>query len=126
MKQMSARMAAEGGSHAMAREIYLRLYEETDDPKVKDVLARRLMQVDSFEERDAIRAAFRNFQQRMDGRCPNTWRELSTELRAVRLTNGKPLRLDAAGVPLDPADTPYVLKNNCEVDLDTQSRVPYQ
>ncbi|MBV9957436.1 MAG: hypothetical protein JO360_03410, partial [Acidobacteria bacterium] len=119
MKQMSARMAAEGGSPAMAREIYRRLYEETEDPKVKDLLLRRLMQVDSFEERDAIRAAFRNFQARMGGRCPNTWRELSNELRAERLPNGRPLRLDANGVPLDPADTPYVLKNNCVVDLDT-------
>jgi tetratricopeptide (TPR) repeat protein len=126
MKQMSARMLAEGGSPATAREIYQRLYEESEDAKVKDVLLRRLMQVDSFEERDAIRAAFKNFQQRVGGRCPNTWRELATELRAVRLSNGKPLRLDAAGVPLDPADTPYVLKNNCAVDLDTQSRVPYQ
>ncbi len=125
MREMSARMAAEGGSHDTAREIYTRLYEQTDDAKVKDLLARRLMQVDALEELDAINAAFKNFQQR-NGRCPNTWREASAELRAARLPNGKPLRLDASGVPLDPADTPYVLKNSCEVRLDYLSRVPSQ
>lgn len=125
MREMSARMAAEGGSRATAREIYTRLSQETDDPKVRDLLARRLMQVDSLEERDAIRVAFKNFEQR-NGRCPNTWRELAAELRAVRLSSGKPLRLDASGVPIDPSDTPYILKNGCEVDLDFQSRVPYQ
>jgi tetratricopeptide (TPR) repeat protein len=125
MQQMSARMAAEGGSHATAREIYLRLYEQTDDPKVKDLMTRRLMQVDSLEERDAISVAFKNFQQR-NNRCPNTWREVTAELRAARLPNGKPLRLDASGVPLDPADAPYVLKNGCEVMLDNASKVPAQ
>ncbi|HEY0544453.1 MAG TPA: hypothetical protein VGC91_03570 [Pyrinomonadaceae bacterium] len=125
MREMSARMAAEGGSRATAREIYTRLSQETDDAKVRDLLARRLMQVDSLEERDAIRAAFKNFEQR-NGHCPNTWREVSTELRAARTPDGKPLRMDANGVPLDSSDTPYVLKNGCEVDLDFQSRVPYQ
>lgn len=125
MREMSARMEAEGGSRATAREIYTRLYEETDDAKVRDLLARRLMQVDSLEEREAIRAAFKTFEQR-NGHCPNTWREASAELRAARVSSGKPLRLDAAGVPLDPSDTPYVLKNGCEVVLDFQSRVPSQ
>ncbi|MBV9209658.1 MAG: hypothetical protein JOZ52_03460 [Acidobacteria bacterium] len=125
MREMSARMEAEGGSRATAREIYTRLYEETDDAKVRDLMARRLMQVDSLEERDAIRAAFKTFEQR-NGRCPNTWKEVSAELRAARVSSGQPLRFDAAGVPLDPAGTPYVLKNGCEVILDFQSRVPSQ
>jgi hypothetical protein len=125
MREMSARMAAEGGSRSTAREIYTRLYEETDDAKVRELLARRLMQVDALEERDVIRAAFKTFELR-SGHCPNTWREALTELRAARVSSGKPLRFDAAGVPLDPSDTPYVLKHNCEVVLDFQSKVPNQ
>ena len=126
MQEMSARMAAEGGSRATAREIYSRLYEQTEDPEVKEIFARRLLQVDSFEERDAIRVALKNFQQRNNGHCPGTWKEVSGELRATRLPNGEPLRLDASGVPFDPSDVPYLLKSECDVALDARSKVPYQ
>jgi tetratricopeptide (TPR) repeat protein len=99
MQEMSGRMAAEGGSHAMAREIYQRLYEETNDTSMKELMARRLMQVDSFEERDAIRDTLIGFRDRRN-RCPTSWTE-------------------------DPADTPYVLSNDgCEVNLDLKSKVP--
>lgn len=126
MKEMSARMLAEGGSHKMAREMYTRLYEQTDDAEVKDLLARRLLQVDSLEERDAIRPALKNFRERT-GRCISSWREVFAELRAARLPGGGRLRLDNTGAPVDPADTPYVLREGgCDVDLDPRSKVPYK
>lgn len=126
MREMSARMAAEGGSHQMAREVYTHLYQQAEDEQVKKVLVRRLMQVDSFEEREAIRVALGNFQKR-NGRCAETWKEALADLRAARLPDGKPLRLDAAAAPLDPSDTAYLLdKGGCEVKLDFKSKVPYQ
>jgi tetratricopeptide (TPR) repeat protein len=126
MKEMSARMAAEGGSHAMAREIYTRLHEESNDEEVKKLMVRRLMQVDSFEERDAIRKAMETFRQR-NGRCVATWKELFADLRAARLPSGRPLTFDSMGVPLDPSDTQYLMdKNGCDVKLDLKSKVPQQ
>lgn len=124
MREMSARMAAEGGSHKLAREIYTHLFEQTDDKNLKELLARRLLQVDSFEERDAIRSAMEAFKKR-NGRCAQSWKELSGELRAARLPNGKPLRFDTAGEPLDPSDAPYLLKGSeCEVNVGPQSKIP--
>lgn len=124
MQEMSARMAGEGGSHAIAREIYKRLYEQTDDKNMKELMVRRLMQVDSFEERESIRGALKHSRERL-GRCVTSWTEVLPEIRAAGLPDGKPLRLNAAGAPLDPADTPYVLsKDGCGVSLDPRSRVP--
>jgi tetratricopeptide (TPR) repeat protein len=124
MREMSARMAAEGGSHQMAREIYTHLFEQTEDKNLKELLARRLLQVDSLEERDAIRRALESFRAR-NNRCAKSWKELAGDLRVARLPNGKPLRLNAAGEPLDPSDTPYLLKEEgCEVNLSPESKVP--
>ncbi len=124
MSEMSARMTAEGGSHQMAREMYERLFEETEDQAVKELLASRILQVASFEDRDAIRKAIEAFKQK-SGRCAGSWNEMAAELRTVRLPNGKPLRFDRAGAPLDPDETAYVLKQDkCEVELDPKSRIP--
>lgn len=126
MREMSARMFSEGGEPAIAREIYTRIYEQTDDKNMKELMARRLMQVDSFEERKTIRGVLKSYQVR-NSRCATAWRELSGELRAARLPDGKSLRLDSSGVPLDPSDVPYILsKGGCDLDLSLQSRVPYQ
>ena len=119
-------MAAEGGSHAIAREIYTELYNQTDDKGVRDLMVRRLMQVDSFEERDAIREALARFRSR-NGRCASSWHEALIELREARLPDGKSLRLKSEGAPLDPADMPYVLsKDGCDVSLDLGSKVPFK
>ncbi|HEY0004943.1 MAG TPA: hypothetical protein VGB17_09045 [Pyrinomonadaceae bacterium] len=120
MQIMSARMAAEGGTRSTAREIYTRMYEQSDDQQVREIALLRLMQVASFDERDTIRAALAEFKRR-SGRCPSNWGELGPMLRATRL------RLNASGAPLDPADKPYLLvQNGCDVDLDPYSKVPYK
>jgi tetratricopeptide (TPR) repeat protein len=126
MQQMSARMEAEGGSRALAREMYQRMMDESDDEQVKELAARRILQVQSFEERDVIRRVLEEFKQR-HGRCATDWREVTPQLRAERLPDGSRLRLDASGAPRDPADTAYLLiKEGCDVDLDTHSKVPYR
>jgi tetratricopeptide (TPR) repeat protein len=121
MAEMSARTAAEGGSRRAAREMYQHLYDESTDDQVKELIVRRIMQVDSFEERDRIRSALAEYT-RLAGRCPASWRELLPLFRKM------PLRVDpASGAPIDPSGTPYLLsKQGCDVDLDTASRVPYK
>jgi tetratricopeptide (TPR) repeat protein len=118
--EMSARMAAEGGSRQSAREMYQHLYDEAADDHIKDMLAGRLMQVDSFDQRDLIKRVLGEYTKRFE-KCPSAWREIAPALRALRF------RVDNNGAPLDPSGTAYVLvKNGCDVDVDPQSKVPYR
>jgi tetratricopeptide (TPR) repeat protein len=118
MQAMKARMAAEGGSREMAREIYGRMYEEAGDPKVKDMARLRLLQLQSMDQRDVIRKLLDIYKTRV-GRCPASWQEMAPLLRAARL----PI---ADGGPIDPSGTPYVLvTNTCDVALDPTSTIPH-
>ena len=118
MEAMKAKMAAEGGSRTTAREIYTRMYEQSTEDKVKDMAHKRLLQLDSLDQRDALRKVLTAYQSRI-GNCPNTWKEIEPVLRAVRVP------VDASGAPLDPTGVPYVLRGGaCEVDLDPNSVIP--
>jgi hypothetical protein len=101
--------------------MYQHLYEESNDNWVKQTLLRRLLQVDSFEQRDLIRRVLGEYSTRFK-RCPTSWKEISTALATLHF------HIDAnTGAPLDPAGTPYLLvRNGCEVDLDPRSQVPYR
>ena len=92
MAEMSARVTAEGGSRRAAREMYQHLYDEAKDEQLKQMLARRLMQVDSFAERDLIRKVLSEYSTKF-GRCAASWKDVTPALRAVRL------RVDAQGAP---------------------------
>ncbi len=117
MQAMKARMAAEGGSRATAREIYTRMFEQSTDESVKDMARRRLLQLDSWDEQDALRKVLSAHQTRT-GRCPANWREVEQILRAIRAP------LDASGAPLDPSGAPYVLQSaKCDVELGPNSEI---
>ena len=118
MEAMKAKMLAEGGSRETAREIYTRMYEQSTDDKVKDMARKRVLQLDSLDQRDSLRKLLAAFQARA-GRCPTSWKELDPVLRATRVP------LDASGAPLDPSGVAYVLRAGaCEVDLDPKSEIP--
>ena len=126
MEAMNARMQTTGGSRDTAREIYRRMREESDDPAIRKMGEQRLAEIDSFDERDAIRQALSRFKTRAN-RCPGNWTELNSELRAARLPNGTPLILNRSGEPLDPSDAPYLLiDNGCDVSLGKDTKVPFQ
>ncbi len=117
MTAMTAKMAADGGSRATAREIYMHMYEGSTDEQVRDMARRRLVQLDSLDQRDALRKLLTMYQSRT-GQCPANWREVQQLLRAVRAP------LDASGAPLDPTGTPYQLRAGaCDIDLDPKSEV---
>lgn len=119
MEAMKARMAAEGGSRDVAREIYTRMYEQAGDSQIKETARLRLLQLDSMDQRDVIRKLLTIYNARV-GKCPSSWREVEPLLRAARL----PV---ADRAPIDPAGTPYVLlTDKCEVDLDPGSVIPYE
>jgi hypothetical protein len=121
MAAMAARLTAEGGSRSTAREMYRRIYQESDDENIRVMAELRLLQIDSFDARDLIRKAISSYSSR-SGRCPGAWRDIEGDLRSAKF------KLDpGTSAPLDPAGTPYVLRNEgCEVDLDPRSLVPYK
>ena len=119
MQAMKARMAAEGGSRDVAREIYGRMYQEAGDPKIKDMARLRLLQLQSMDQRDVIRKLLEIYKTRV-GKCPASWQEMGPLLRTARL----PI---ADGGPIDPGGTPYkLLTDTCDVDLDPGSSIPYK
>jgi hypothetical protein len=120
MAEMGARMLAEGGSTQAARQMYQHLYDESQDEGVKQVLQRRLLQIDSFEQREFIRRVLGEYSTRT-GRCPTSWKDLTASLQSR-------FKLEAnTAAPLDPAGTPYLLvKEGCDVDLNPRSLVPYR
>jgi len=118
MEAMKARMANEGGSRETAREIYTRMYEQAADDKVRDMAQKHLMRLASLDDRDALRRLMEAYKARV-GRCPATWRDMESVLRALRV------KVDASGAPLDPSGTAYLLvMDQCVVDLDPKSEVP--
>jgi len=121
MKAMQAKMIGEGGSRSTAREIYTRMYEESTDDQVREMALKRLMQLDSLDQRDGLRMLLAAYKTRT-GKCPDSWRELEQVFRAGRIP------LDQSGAPLDPSGAPYLLQaGQCEVELDmTKSQVPYK
>lgn len=119
MQTMSARMA-EGESRTTAREIYQRMYDQSDDEQVKQLVGMRLLQLDFLDERDVIRKVLNDYASTHNGRCPASWREVAPVLARV-----PGLKLDEAGAPLDPLNVPYTLvKGGCDLDLGATSRIP--
>jgi len=118
MQAMKARMAAEGGSRNLAREIYAHMYEQAGDPAVKDMARRRLLQLDSLDQIDLLRKVLFHHKAKA-GRCAADWQEVGPALRALLVP------VDITGAPLDPSGKPYVLvSTNCEIDLDSKSEIP--
>ncbi|HJS24210.1 MAG TPA: hypothetical protein VJ751_07645 [Pyrinomonadaceae bacterium] len=119
MEAMKAKMVAEGGSRATAREIYKRMHEQAGEEQVKEMARRRLLQLDSLDQRDILRKLFAAYKTRT-GKCPDSWREMEPVLRQLRIP------VDQSGAPLDPSRVPYLLKaGECEAELDwRKSQVP--
>ena len=118
MEAMKARMAAEGGSRSTAREIYTRMFEQSAEEKVRDMARKRLLQLDAWDQQDALRKLMTTYQARV-GTCPNSWKELEQVFRALRVP------VDASGAPLDPTGVPYILRAGaCEAELNSDSEIP--
>ena len=119
MEAMKAKMATAGGSRATSREIYLRMYEQSTEDQVKEMARRRLLELDSLDQRDGLRKLFTAYKERA-GKCPDSWRQLEPVFRATRIP------VDQSGAPLDPSGAPYILKAGaCEVELDWKTtKVP--
>jgi len=122
---MAARMKTQGGSRETARAMYQQMHAEAPDSRTKEVAELRISQLDSLDERDAIRAGLRQFKEKTN-RCANNWSEVFPLLKSVKLPNGKDFRIDKSNNLVDPSDAPYILdKETCDVKLDAaKTKVP--
>lgn len=118
LEAMAAQVQVYGGSRDTARHLYRRMLDAAEDEQIKLLAYRRLLQIQSLDERARIGRALRDFQSRV-ARCPANWREVAPALRAAHF------KTDASGAPLDPTGEPYVLDANaCDVKLDERSQIP--
>jgi len=120
MEHMADNVQSKGDDPQVARAMYARMYEQAQDDQVKAWARRRLMELDSLEERAAIRRVLTTFVAEQK-RCPRDWRELGAGLAAAGL------KVHPDGPPLDPSGAPYLLMLSplgCDVSLHPSSTVP--
>ncbi len=127
MKLMAAQMRKEGGSRETARAIYRQMSAEATDRQIKETAELRLMQLDSLDERDAIKKVLDDFQTK-NNRCPDNWREVLSLLQTTKLPENKVFHLDKSNNLVDPTNAPYLLVNKdgkCEISLDfAKTKIP--
>ncbi len=125
MKMMAAKMKSAGGNRETAREIYQQMFDDAQDEQSKETARLRLLELDSLNERDAIRAALQTFREK-NNRCANGWREILPLLQNVKLNGGKDFRVDNASNLVDPSGAPYILDTEkCDVQLDREeTKIP--
>lgn len=118
MRLMAAAMKTEGGSRETSRAIYVEMLAGSDDGQVRITAERRLRELDSLDERDAIDRVLAEYKERT-GHCANSFAEVTPGLLTVKLPSGRGLRADARSRPIDPTGAQYVLDTgNCRVGLD--------
>lgn len=124
MKLMTAKLKSEGGSRDTAREIYRQMLA-SEDRQAKENAELRLLELDSLDERDAIRAALKSFQAKQ-GRCASNFQEIIPLLLNVKLPTGRDFSVDNAENLIDPSGAPYILdKQACDVLLDRKkTKIP--
>ena len=120
MKMMSASMKTEGGSRETARTIYRQMLDGAEDEQVRITAERRLQELDSLDERDAIDRVLTEFKEK-NSRCANSFAEILPMLTKVNLPNNRDFRINKSNQLVDPSDAPYLLdKESCRVRLDAE------
>ena len=125
MKQMGAKMLTEGASRDFALQVYRQMSETAADEQTRTFAELRFMQIESFNELDAVQPILQSFKEKT-GRCPNDWNEVFPLLKAVKLPGNQVLRVDKSNNPVDPTGVPYVLNSaDCVIALDAaKSKIP--
>jgi tetratricopeptide (TPR) repeat protein len=118
LRFMAAAMKTKGGSRETAREIYREMLASATEESVRITAERRLAQLDSLDDLDAINAALTEFQ-RENGRCPANFAEILPRLAAVKLPENRQLMIDRSRNIIDPSGVPYLLdQQQCTASID--------
>ena len=123
MRQMAAAMLTRGGSRAVARAMYEQMLSEAEDEQSKRNAQLRLMELDSFEETEAVNAVLASIKE-STGNCPASLPSVFPRLQSIRLTHGE-FRIDKANNLVDPGGTPYEFDTSkCSIGLRKDSTIP--
>jgi len=127
LQMMSALMKTQGGNRSTAKAIYEQMLSDAQDTQTKQFAEQRLSQLDSLEERDAIRTGLAQFKEK-NNRCANSWSEIFPLLKSIKLPNGKDFRIDKSNNLVDPSGAAYILdKEACDVKLDpVKTKIPLE
>lgn len=125
MEQMSAIMRANGGDRATAKQMFLRIYETTDDPTVKKTSLGRLQSYQAEDEIAFLQRLLTSYREQK-GSCPASLPALLKALPPPALQQIKQagLRFDEQLAPLDPHDFAYTFEAAaCTVALAAESTI---
>lgn len=127
MLSMTSKMKSAGGDRETARAIYQQMFAESTDAQVRENAALHLLELDSRDERDAVREVLQSFQAK-NNRCADNWREILPFLQTAKLPRKRSFRVDAANNLVDPGGTPYILnRENCAAELDpAKTKLPFK
>jgi len=118
MTMMASNMQTQGGSRAIARQIYTQVLNEAQDYETQVFARARLLGLDSLDEQDVIKEVLSKSKAE-NGRCVTSWREFTLWLRNSRVAGVERLRINKNLEPVDPSDTPYLLDSSeCSVRHD--------
>lgn len=125
MEQMSAIMLANGGDRETAKQMFLRIYETTDDPTVKKTSLGRLQSYKSDDEIAFLNRLLANYQEQKGG-CPSSLPALMKAVPQATLLQFKQagLNVNEELIPLDPHGFAYSFNAaTCTVALATDSTI---
>lgn len=129
VKQLSVKMQTEGESRDFALEMYKQMFDSAQDEQTKSFAELRYAQIVSLNERDAIQPKLDSFET-ANKRCPNSWKEIYSELSKIKLKNNTALQFDKNNSPIDPTGVPYIFNNQegkCKVYVDrSTSKIPFE
>lgn len=120
-------MKTKGGSRETARAIYREMLSSSDDDQVKITADRRLKQLDSLDEREAIDKVLADLKE-TNGRCADSFAEILPKLMTLKLPDNHEFLVDKSHALVDPSGVPYLLdKDKCRAQLDlTRSQIAAQ
>ncbi|HEX4946268.1 MAG TPA: hypothetical protein VFZ34_06385 [Blastocatellia bacterium] len=125
MEQMAAVMRANGGDRATAKQMFLRIYETTDDPTVKKTSLGRLQSYQAEDEVAFLNRLLTSYREQK-GNCPPSLPHLIRALPAQASQQIKQagMQIDETAAPLDPHGFAYAFDlANCSVALATDSTI---
>lgn len=125
MAQLAAVMRANGGDRATAKQMFLRLYETTDDPTIKKTSLGRLQSYQAEDEIAFLNRLLTSYREQK-GTCPAS---LSSLVRAfppdvLQQIKQAGMQFDNTAAPLDPHGFAYAFEAaHCAVALAPDSTI---
>jgi hypothetical protein len=125
MKTMAAVMLSQGGERETARTMFQRIYESSDDAKVKGIALARLQSMQSEDEIAFLNRLAASWREQR-GACPSSLADLLRSLPQASLNKFSQagLRLSKTYEPLDPHGFAYSYDAaNCTASLGQESTI---